>query len=74
MPQRNRYYVGLRAGVRQLFKAPTLPTQRAFPQYQAVIGPFRTKRAAIFMAEHGNNNPHLQTVNDAERIARHATA
>jgi hypothetical protein len=38
--------------------------------YAAVIGPFRTIRAAKFMAEHGRNNPHLQTVNDAERISK----
>jgi len=35
----------------------------------AVIGPFRTKRAALLMAEYGFNNPHMQTVEDCERIA-----
>ena len=34
------------------------------------MGPFRTKRAALFTQHHGQGNPHIQTVNDAERIAR----
>jgi hypothetical protein len=69
--KRPRPYVGLNsaAGVREVFKADETPTEAKTPQYKAVIGPFRTMRAARFMAEHGANNPHLVTVADAERIA-----
>ena len=49
------------------------PTQATHGHlYGAVIGPFRTKRGAQFMAKHGRSNPHLQTVDDAERIAKQA--
>ena len=37
--------------------------------FATVIGPFRTLRGARFMREHGRGNPHIQCVNDAERIA-----
>ena len=47
---------------------PTLETHGSV--YMAVIGPFRSKRGATFMAEHGSGNPHLQTVSEAERIAK----
>jgi len=36
----------------------------------ALIGPFQTKRAAIWAAKYGNGNPHFQTVADAEKLAR----
>jgi hypothetical protein len=64
-------YVGLKDGKRSVFKSETAPTESSHGHlYNAVIGPFRTNRGAVFMAEHGHNNPHLQTVADAERIAR----
>ncbi len=68
-----RYYVGTHKGElrRTVFTSTSTPTQATHgAQYAAVIGPFRTKRAASFMALFGSNNPHLQTVLDAERIAR----
>ena len=37
--------------------------------YRAVIGPFRTRRAAKWAEEHGWANPHFYHVNDAERIS-----
>ena len=70
-----RPYVGIRVdnGKREGFRftvrdAPTQETHGRL--YAAVIGPFRTVRAARLMADHGANNPHLQTVNDAEWYAR----
>lgn len=74
MPQVNRkskYYVGFRADKveRTVFKATETPTRAAFPQYGAVVGPFRTKRAAILCAV-THPNPHIQHVRDAERIAK----
>ena len=37
--------------------------------YDAVIGPFKTCNGALFMRNHGRNNPHCQTVEDAERLS-----
>lgn len=66
-----RYYVGLRAGKRFVFTSETMPTVATHGRsYTTVIGPFRTKRAAILCAVTGGNNPHLRSVSDAERIAR----
>jgi len=66
-----KYFVGLRDGKRFVFTAETIPTQATHgDRYTAVIGPFRTKRAAILTAVTGGNNPHIQHVNDAERIAK----
>jgi len=69
---RRTYYVGIRPeGTRHVFyMAVVQPTQELCPQYSSVIGPFRTKRGAQFMATYGANNPHVQCVRDAERIAK----
>ena len=65
-----KYYVGYKAGKMTVFRSATNPTEKTHGHlYNAVTGPFRTQRGALFMAEHGYNNPHLQTVADAERIA-----
>jgi hypothetical protein len=66
---RGKWYVGLNAS-RAIFKMAVEPTQEICPEFVAVIGPFRTKRGAQFMATYGANNPHCQTVADAERIAK----
>lgn len=68
-----RYYVGLDGQTRTVFRLSRfcVPTQTSHGSlYQAVIGPFRTNRAAEFMAKAGWNNPHCQTVADAERLSR----
>ncbi len=70
---RPRYWLGLGGKIagdssRQLFKAADVPTPGVY-SFAACIGPFRTKRGAIFMRDHGQSNPHCQCVNDAERIA-----
>lgn len=38
-------------------------------RYAAVTGPFRTKRAAIFMSR-TSPNPHCRTVSEAERLVK----
>lgn len=38
--------------------------------YAAVMGPFRTRWAARFTAACGQGNPHIQHVDDAERLCR----
>lgn len=50
------------------------PTERNMGwRYLATWGPFRTKRGAMFGASPmAVNNPHVQTVADAERIAKGA--
>lgn len=65
-------YVGIKKdSSREVVQSSDGPTQELYGHlYSAVIGPFRTQRGARFMAEHGANNPHVQTVADAERIAR----
>ncbi|KKL07473.1 hypothetical protein LCGC14_2585650 [marine sediment metagenome] len=65
-------YVGIRVadGVYERFTSDGTPVRETHGHvYNAVIGPFKTIRGAKFMAEHGKGNPHLQHVNDAERIA-----
>jgi len=78
---RKRWYVGYktyRGGLtrREAFKAEIEPTQETHGvQYSAVWGPFRTKRGAEFGASwRAVNNPHVQTVADAERIAKELEA
>jgi hypothetical protein len=70
---RQRIYVGLRAGVREVFTALSSPTEQTHGRlYGAVVGPFRTRRAAELVRDTGAFNPHVQTVADAERSARWA--
>jgi hypothetical protein len=50
------------------------PTSRSHGEtYAAVIGPFRTRAGADFMARHGKGNPHCRNVAEAERLARKLT-
>ena len=66
-----KIFVGLKNGVREVFKSATIPTELSHGHiYNAVIGPFRTIRGARFMALCGANNPHCQDVRNAERIAK----
>ncbi len=66
-----KYHLGIKEGnVRELFKSASTPTQESHgSKYLCTIGPFKTRRGAIFMRDHGRNNPHCQTVSQAERIA-----
>lgn len=68
----DRIYLGLNAtrNTREIFRAASVPTFATHPDYNAVIGPFRTKRGALFMARYGRSNPHCQCVADAERLAK----
>lgn len=66
---RKKYYVGKKGLKMTVFLSAETPTPGSHGPYAAVIGPFRTKKGADFMAAHGLNNPHLQSVSDAERIA-----
>ena len=70
--KRNKYYVGhAHNGDRIVFPSKTVPTLYTHgDNYAAVVGPFRTQRSALFTAKHGRNNPHIQCISDAERIAK----
>lgn len=71
---KRQWYVGYVRGtinrVMVAFPAAARPTDAEYgKQFYAVMGPFRTRRAARFMERCGGGNPHIQTVSDAERIA-----
>jgi len=68
---KKRIYIGINRSDREIFRSLLQPTEQSHgSQYHACIGPFRTLRAALFMIRPGQrNNPHVQCVNDAERIA-----
>lgn len=75
METRFRWYVGQEMITSNLraFRAPSTPTYETHGHlYWAVLGPFRTKRAALWAERYGLNNPHFQHVEDAERLARFA--
>lgn len=68
---RKRLYVGLKDGKREVFRSAEQPTKETHgEQYEAVIGPFRTLRGAVYCKQFGGNNPHIQGVQDAERIGK----
>lgn len=71
----SRIYVGLKAGTLQgeVFKFDITPTITTHgDQFNGAIGPFKTMRAANWMADpvKGRMNPHCRTVADAERLAK----
>lgn len=67
-----KQYVGItRTGQYVAFRTidnPPTPQSTTF-SYIAVIGPFKTRRAALWAERYGRGNPHFQTVADAERLA-----
>ena len=63
-----KWYVGLAATTYALIAFRASATEAS--GYLAVIGPFRTRRAALWAEKYGRNNPHFQHVNDAERLSK----
>lgn len=63
-----RYFVGITNDLqRVVFRSNVIPTSGTFGgMFSAAIGPFRTKRAALFMA----CNPYCHSVSDAERLSK----
>lgn len=77
MVKRLGIYVGVNgvANMRELFRCRSKPTEKSHGRkYGAVIGPFRTIRGAKAMVHFGCNNPHMQSVSDAERIGKQYAA
>lgn len=70
---KTKLYVGLKPGVREVFRSAAEPTQASHgTAYNAVIGPFLTRRGADYMAQYGQGNPHCRCVSEAERLAERA--
>lgn len=67
---RKRIWMGYAGSNYELFRSAETPTSESHPQYSGVTGPFSTLRGAKFMLHFGHNNPHCQSVSDAERIAK----
>lgn len=63
-------YLGLVGIERTVFRHSGKITDGCGLPYNAIIGPFKTLRGARFMRDFGFNNPHLQTVEDAENLAK----
>ena len=63
MDKRKRFYVGEKNKTREMFSYAETPTKKTHPQYQAVVGPFKTKRAAEYLVD----NPHISSVREAEK-------
>ncbi len=74
MKNRSRWYVGCNQTLWTPFASNRMPDDLQMYVcrniYFAVIGPFRTKKAAHIMAHYGRGNPHMQTVADVERIVK----
>lgn len=69
---KQRYYVGLlEGGNRKFFSTSLEPSRHYFPEYVAVIGAFKTKRAAKWASENPFN---WSTVKEAEFLARRGMA
>ena len=67
MTNRNqRYYVGVSLTSRIVFRSAANPTDTG--TYNYVIGPFRSKGAALLMARYGFNNPHMNCVASCELL------
>jgi len=67
-----KLWVGLKTGLtREVFRNADTPTFDSHGHlYGAVIGPFRTRRGADFMAKYGYGNPHCRCVSEAEKLAK----
>lgn len=66
-------YVGV-TGIcdrRVIFRSAVEPTAQTHGnRFSLVIGPFRTKAGAQYMADYGVNNPYCRCVADAEKLAK----
>lgn len=65
-----KYYLGIKGSIRTVFSVGHPVTEQTHgAAFNAVVGPFRTKRAAEFMRDQGGFNPHCISVSAAERIS-----
>ena len=70
-----KWYVGHKKGMKlEAFRSASVPTLESHGSlYVAVVGPFRTSRAAHWAEKYGANNPHLRCVADAEKLSKMAS-
>ncbi len=65
-----KIFVGINKDyIRKIFVSQNTPTKNSHPEYLYAIGPFKTKRGAMFMQKYGQFNPHCRCVSDAERLS-----
>jgi hypothetical protein len=70
---RHHFYIGIDRLTHKFkaFRYIKTPTEaNCGDLFAAVIGPFKTKRAALWAEQYGQNNPHFRHVDDAERLCR----
>lgn len=68
---RPRPYVGMVRGALHFFESVEKPTEKTHgDRFVAVVGPFRTIRAARWAEKFGYMNPHFVCVEDAEVISK----
>jgi len=74
---RKKYYVGMKKDwTLEAFLSEVEPAQHSISHrthghiYRFVVGPFRTKRGALFFEQYGHNNPHCCNVSQTERLAK----
>lgn len=76
-PKRLRFWIGHKRNVSgnnmEVFKAINPTSESHGSVYFGVTGPFKTKRAAVFMATKGWMNPHCLSVAQAKKLAREVT-
>jgi hypothetical protein len=66
-----KWYLGHKEDGSVLFRCAKTPTEATHGElYNSVLGPFRTKRGAVFALRYGRGNPHIRCVDDAERLAK----
>lgn len=66
-----RYYVGVKGKRFEKFLSEKTPTSGTHgDKYVSVIGPFRSKAGATIMEKYGYDNPHVQSVAQAELLAK----
>jgi hypothetical protein len=69
--KKNRFYVGFSGEWCELFQSRETPTNDSHGHlYHKVMGPFSTKAGAKFYCRYGKNNPHCNTVAQAEKLAK----
>jgi hypothetical protein len=70
---KNKWYVGWSTPKQGFiaFQSETTPTTESHGSlYNAVVGPFGTKRGAKWAEKYGKGNPHFTCVAAAEKIAK----
>ena len=71
MAARTKWYIGFAGDKFMVFKSLSEPTRESHGnEYRFVIGPFVTKRGALWAEKYGQSNPHFNNVADAERFSK----